>query len=369
MFKGTQLENQYDNVVAAAQQNGVPPSTMAAIMAHETGRGTSAFVKDKNNPAGLMDPKTNWRTGQSFKTIEEGIAAAGRTIGKNYKSGGGTIQGMQKTYAPIGAANDPRGLNKDWAPGINSLRTRLQGPVTATTASPTGYTGVGGYNFMGSERARAMGMGDVTQYGPNAQISFPTGIPKGEGPQSIKANKYAGEDMAGFLKDLHAAGAPLGDFAGAYVQKPRQHGYGNALDIETGFGSGPDNSKRLYAWAQAHPKEFAEIQARHHMRNLDPSSGSTVRDWGHFEWTPTGRATKVAGRGGDDIDPAKSREAIDKDRAQRTTVEGSGKITVDVNAPKGTNVGAEASGLFKEVAVNRQTQMEPARRGPEAGEE
>ena len=26
------------------------------------------------------------------------------------------------------------------------------------------------------------------------------------------------------------------------------------------------------------------------MRNLDPTSGSTVKDWGHFEWTPTGRA-------------------------------------------------------------------------------
>ena len=45
-----------------------------------------------------------------------------------------------------------------------------------------------------------------------------------------------------------------------------------------------------------------------------------------------------------------------------------------MNAPKGTNVGAEAKGLFKSVAINRQTQMEPARRGPgsssaSAGEE
>jgi hypothetical protein len=60
---------------------------------------------------------------------------------------------------------------------------------------------------------------------------------------------------------------------------------------------------------------------------------------------------------------------IDRNQAQRNTIEGSGKITVDVNAPKGTNVGAEASGLFKEVAINRQTQMEPAHRGPAAGEE
>ena len=67
---------------------------------------------------------------------------------------------------------------------------------------------------------------------------------------------------------------------------------------------------------------------------------------------------------------ASARRIIDK--SQSTKVEGSGKITVDVNAPKGTHVGAEGKGLFKTVAINRQTQMEPARRGPvaaSAGEE
>ena len=71
-------------------------------------------------------------------------------------------------------------------------------------------------------------------------------------------------------------------------------------------------------------------------------------------------------------DIAHARQVIDKAEAQKHTVEGSGKITVDVNAPKGTNVGAEGKGLFKTVAINRQTQMEPARRGPvaaDAGEE
>ena len=45
-------------------------------------------------------------------------------------------------------------------------------------------------------------------------------------------------------------------------------------------------------------------------------------------------------------------------------VEGTGKLTVDVNGPKGTKVGAEGGGLFKEVQVNRSTQMLPAARGP-----
>ena len=59
------------------------------------------------------------------------------------------------------------------------------------------------------------------------------------------------------------------------------------------------------------------------------------------------------------------RKQLDKTAAAGTKVEGSGKITVDVNAPKGTKVGAEGKGLFKDTEVNRQTQMEPARKGPE----
>jgi hypothetical protein len=37
-----------------------------------------------------------------------------------------------------------------------------------------------------------------------------------------------------------------------------------------------------------------------------------------------------------------------------------GKIAVDVTAPKGTRVGAEGGGLFKNVEMNRQTSMETA---------
>jgi hypothetical protein len=49
---------------------------------------------------------------------------------------------------------------------------------------------------------------------------------------------------------------------------------------------------------------------------------------------------------------------------QRSPVEGNAKIRGDVNAPKGTNVGAEASGLFSAVETYRQTHMVPADRGP-----
>ena len=63
--------------------------------------------------------------------------------------------------------------------------------------------------------------------------------------------------------------------------------------------------------------------------------------------------------------PIEDREQIDRSQSAAQKVEGSGKISVDVNAPKGTKVDAEGKGIFKDVEINRQTQMEPAKKGPE----
>ncbi|MBR0940978.1 CHAP domain-containing protein [Bradyrhizobium liaoningense] len=60
-----------------------------------------------------------------------------------------------------------------------------------------------------------------------------------------------------------------------------------------------------------------------------------------------------------------AREQLDRKMAAANKVEGSGKISVDVNAPKGTKVDAQGGGIFKDVEINRQTQMERARSGPE----
>jgi hypothetical protein len=45
-------------------------------------------------------------------------------------------------------------------------------------------------------------------------------------------------------------------------------------------------------------------------------------------------------------------------------VEGTGKLSVDVNAPPGTNVHAAGGGLFKRVEMSRQTMMTPTVTGP-----
>jgi hypothetical protein len=141
MFANTPLGGQYDRVIAAAAKNGISAAMMAAIMAHESGRGTSRFVTSLNNPGGLMDPKSpNSTRGLSFPDIGAGIDATGRTIARNFNLGGRTISGMAKSYAPQGAINDPRSLNRGWVPGVNQYIRMLSvpGPSGAPTGGDTG---------------------------------------------------------------------------------------------------------------------------------------------------------------------------------------------------------------------------------------
>jgi len=56
--------------------------------------------------------------------------------------------------------------------------------------------------------------------------------------------------------------------------------------------------------------------------------------------------------------------AIDRAAQRDVNVNGTGKISVDVRAPSGTNVRAQGEGLFRKTEISRQVQMEPAMSGP-----
>lgn len=104
---------------AAAQRHGVNPNLLAAIAMHETGNGTSRAVRENNNPGGLMNPRTNWSTLQRFSSLNGGIDAMARNLKRGYIDKGlTTLPQIQQKYAPVGAANDPRGLNGHWVSGV-----------------------------------------------------------------------------------------------------------------------------------------------------------------------------------------------------------------------------------------------------------
>jgi uncharacterized protein (TIGR02594 family) len=390
MFKGTPLEGQYDKVVEAAQANGVPPSTMAAIIAHETGQGTSKMLRERNNPAGLMDPKTGMMKGQSFASIGEGIDAAGRTIGKNYRRGGGTIGGMAGIYAPPGAANDPGGLNQGWAGGVNKFQNQLQSRDAPHGSDVGPGTGTGA--------------GDARRPGGSASGASPPGAGGGEmGPSQALAyaRQHLGEDeirdqgkLQSFFRSKNininpATTAWCAAFVNANLAEAGIKGtgslaagsftkYGTAVkpgEVQPGdIGVVRGTSSRTGVEGQH--VGFLTGESRTNPRTgaleykmLGGNQGGTASGQGgvseqwrsasslHLRRPPSPTGQPVSGEG---------RAGLDRDMGREITsrVHGTGKLSVDVKAPAGTKVDASGQGLFSKVEMDRQTQMEPARSGP-----
>lgn len=63
---------------------------------------------------------------QSFASIDEGIYALASLLRRAYISQGLTsIEQIQQKYAPVGAGNDPRGLNNYWVSGVRGYYKKL----------------------------------------------------------------------------------------------------------------------------------------------------------------------------------------------------------------------------------------------------
>ena len=135
-FGDSSLGAHHDTVKAAAEKHGVPFHVAAGIMAHETGRGSSKAWNTKNNPGGIMDPKTNWSKTKSYDSPEAGIDDAVRVMAKNYNAAGGDLQKMGQRYAPVGAANDPRNLNVHWHSGVSKYSSAFQPSETPKPEAP-----------------------------------------------------------------------------------------------------------------------------------------------------------------------------------------------------------------------------------------
>jgi murein DD-endopeptidase MepM/ murein hydrolase activator NlpD len=110
----------------AAKTANIDPVLLSAIAFHETGRGSSNMVKSRNNPGGLY----NSRKGEFFtyKTLSDGITAMALNLSDNYiEKGLFTLDAIGAKYAPIGAANDPTGLNVHWVPNISAMVAQFGG--------------------------------------------------------------------------------------------------------------------------------------------------------------------------------------------------------------------------------------------------
>ena len=97
-----------------------------AISKHETGNYTSYAFKSLNNVGGMMYWDGTKSALRSYKTLDEGIDAYVSNLKRNYYDMGlNTVEKIQKKYAPIGAANDPNGLNNYWVSGVTRYYSSL----------------------------------------------------------------------------------------------------------------------------------------------------------------------------------------------------------------------------------------------------
>lgn len=111
-----------DVFVDAAARNGLDPKLLMAIAMHETGRGTSDAFRLKKNAMGVSDANGPRR----FGSVEESIYYMADQLRRNYVNQGlKTVEQIGRKYAPIGAKNDPRGLNQHWVGGVTKYMQEL----------------------------------------------------------------------------------------------------------------------------------------------------------------------------------------------------------------------------------------------------
>lgn len=93
-----------------------------AISRWETGNYTSKAFKEKNNVGGMMCSKGLIE----YSSLDEGITKFLINLKNNYFAIGlDTIDKIQKKYCPVGAKNDPNGLNKHWLNGVTNLYNEM----------------------------------------------------------------------------------------------------------------------------------------------------------------------------------------------------------------------------------------------------
>ena len=109
--------------VSAGLLHNVNPFLLASISIHETGNGTSKILREKNNVAGLMK---NGITFRSYKSIDDSIFWFANLLEDYYIAGGrNDLESIGRKFCPVGAKNDPTGLNQHWIPNIEKIYERM----------------------------------------------------------------------------------------------------------------------------------------------------------------------------------------------------------------------------------------------------
>ncbi len=101
---------------------GISAALLAAIVNTESGHGSSNAARTKNNVAGIMSASSNFMKLATFDSVDDCLEALAKNLKKNYVDKGlVTISQIHSKYCPIGAGNDPNGMNGGWGQTVASL--------------------------------------------------------------------------------------------------------------------------------------------------------------------------------------------------------------------------------------------------------
>jgi hypothetical protein len=118
---GSPLAGEGATFVREGRAAGIDPRFLVAIAAHETLLQTYGPADAIRNAFGLGP-------GWSFASERDAIARAARTLAAYYLAEGRvTVGAIGAKWAPIGAANDPTGLNRHWEAGVGTYYAALGG--------------------------------------------------------------------------------------------------------------------------------------------------------------------------------------------------------------------------------------------------
>jgi hypothetical protein len=109
--------------VAVAAPAGLDPRILPAIALQETRLGTAGGGPAVRNPFGLGP-------GLAFASWRAAAHLAVVTLATMYSGGARTIAQIGTRWAPVGAANDPAGLNANWVSGVADAYASLGGDPT-----------------------------------------------------------------------------------------------------------------------------------------------------------------------------------------------------------------------------------------------
>lgn len=109
------------------RRHNIDPIALVAISKHETGNFTSAAFKHKHNAMGISDSRGPTMQRSAEVSIEK--MAKHLADPNGYYAGKTTIGQIANVYAPVGASNDPRGLNNGWGKGVGKYADELAATV------------------------------------------------------------------------------------------------------------------------------------------------------------------------------------------------------------------------------------------------